>query len=314
MKVVYRQYEPDQGLEELQAKIYTEASGLPTSADAIKARYKGEQRDPKTVRYALTEDGKPLAYIQASNYNFRPGMILLSYPWALPECPPAVQEELYDDLLTYIQQEKRPQELLAEVVLDSKGAKERTQFFRRKGFIEKERLYDYYAEFDASEVKGWEMTEELASFTSRLATIDDIDHLIDIYKVDPLARDIFRSKEDALEYFKRILQNGHTVLIFQENKAVSVGALLKMEPDGYYLKGDEERVLVRSSLTDPDYPQAWKRLLIELAKESSAVGWSSTPLRVSFFFYASSIAAVSLAELKSELECFAVLFTYQSES
>ncbi|MFW9916036.1 MAG: hypothetical protein ACFFGZ_10555 [Candidatus Thorarchaeota archaeon] len=314
MKAVYRQYEPDQGLEELQAKIYTEASGLPTSADAIKARYKGEKRDPKTVRYALTEDGNPLAYIQASNYNFRPGMILLSYPWALPECPPAIQEKLYDDLLNYVQQEKRPQEILAEVVLDSKGAKERTQFFRKKGFVEKERLYDYYVEFDVSEVKSWEMAKELASFSSRLATIDDLDHLIDIYKVDPLARDIFRSKEDALEYFKRILQNGHTILIFQENKAVSVGALLKMEPDGYYLKGDEERVLVRSSLTDPDYPQAWKRLLIELAKESSAAGWSSIPLRVSFFFYASSIAAVSLAELKSELECFAVLFTYQSES
>ena len=35
MKIVYQHYEPDQGLDELQAKIYNEASGLPARADIL---------------------------------------------------------------------------------------------------------------------------------------------------------------------------------------------------------------------------------------------------------------------------------------
>lgn len=65
MKAVSRYYEPNQGLEELQAKIYPENSGHPATAVQIRERFKVEKRDLKTVHYALTDDGKPLAYVQS---------------------------------------------------------------------------------------------------------------------------------------------------------------------------------------------------------------------------------------------------------
>ena len=81
MKVVYKNYEPDQGLDELQAKIFTEASGLPATADEIRAR--NTQRDSKMTLYALTEDGNPLGYVTCRDSTSEEGRTYISFPWKL---------------------------------------------------------------------------------------------------------------------------------------------------------------------------------------------------------------------------------------
>ncbi|MFQ5980522.1 MAG: hypothetical protein ACE5OZ_20480 [Candidatus Heimdallarchaeota archaeon] len=53
MEVQYRHYEPNQGLEDQQAKIYTECAnpGSAVTGKEIRQRYEAEKIDPKTVRY-----------------------------------------------------------------------------------------------------------------------------------------------------------------------------------------------------------------------------------------------------------------------
>ena len=63
MKVKYTVWEPDKGLEDIQAKIFSYASGIPERAEVIRQR--NLQRAPEMTRYALTEDGEPLAYVTA---------------------------------------------------------------------------------------------------------------------------------------------------------------------------------------------------------------------------------------------------------
>ena len=63
MDVKYTIWEPDKGLEEIQAEIFSHASGIPERAELIRRR--NMQRAPEMTRYALTEDGKPLAYVTA---------------------------------------------------------------------------------------------------------------------------------------------------------------------------------------------------------------------------------------------------------
>jgi len=58
MIVKYKKWESGKGLEEIQANIYTEISGLPAQAERIGPR--NDERGEDATRYALTEDGKPL--------------------------------------------------------------------------------------------------------------------------------------------------------------------------------------------------------------------------------------------------------------
>ena len=317
MKVVYRYYQPSQGLEEIQAKIYTTVSGLPATAEEIRAQ--NMKKDPKTTRYALTADGVPLAYVSSRDSRSHVGRRYISYPWALPDCPVAVQERIFDDLLAYIKQRINPLEIATGVILESRTAEEQTEFFHRKGFVEKERVYRYCFDFDVNKVSRWEMPDDIRSYSNRLATIQDLDRLIEICRADPYMRSTFPTRESCRSYLKdKVLRDGHTVLVFQGEQAVAAGAILRLQPDGFFLSGDEQRTLMRFSAIHPGYPQAWKRLVIELAKECLAAGWTDIPLRVHFWFFTHapliSTVACNLAQMRPEIETFEIILTYQDES
>ena len=81
MEIVYRFYEPNQGLEEVQAHLYNQATGEKATAEQIRTRYETEKTNPRFVRYAFAEDGKPLAYIQAKKEKNK---FAIGYPWAVP--------------------------------------------------------------------------------------------------------------------------------------------------------------------------------------------------------------------------------------
>ncbi len=312
MKVVYQYYKPDQGLEDLQAKIYSEATGLSASGEDIRARYEDQKKDPKTTLYALMDNGAPLAYVQATDSTSHIGRTHISYPWALPACPVEVQEKIFDEVLTYLLQRGQTLEITAPLVLDVEGIEERIKFFTNKGFSEKERLYYYSYDFDIKEICKWKITKELHSFSCRAAAQEDLEKLIELCRADPNWQ--FLTQKVATNYFtNKVLKDGNTALVFHNNQVVATGAILRVQPGASVLIGEEERILLRFSAVRPRYHDAWKRLLIELAKECVNLGWADIPLRVNFRFYASSTIAVNLAKLLSYFNDFEVLLAYKSK-
>ncbi|MFX0014733.1 MAG: hypothetical protein ACFFB2_00965 [Promethearchaeota archaeon] len=310
MKVIYRYYKPDQGLEDLQAKIYSEVTGRPVSGEDIRSRYKDQKKDPKTTIYALTEDGAPLAYVQATDSTSHIGRTHISYPWALSACPAGVQEKIFDELFAYLLQREKILEITAPLVLNVEGIDERIEFFTKKGFSEKERLYYYFYDFEIDKICNWNITEELQSYTCRAATQEDLEKLIELCKADPNWQ--FLTREVATNYFaSKVLKDGNTVLVFYNDQVVATGAILRVQPGTSVLVGKEKRILLRFSAVRPKYRDAWNRMLIELANECVKLGWTDVPLRVNFHFYASSSIAVNLAKLLPDLNDFEVLLAYK---
>ena len=141
MGINYRTYEPNQGLEEFQAKLYNQANNRNVTAKEIQERYEREKIDPKTVRYAFTKDEKPLAYVQARDYP-AVGETHIGYPWTMPDCPPEVKNKLYDDLLAYVKTRKTDLKLKMNVQAD------RVDFAKQRGFKEEQKFIRYKIKFD----------------------------------------------------------------------------------------------------------------------------------------------------------------------
>ena len=313
MKVIYRHYEPDQNLEEIRAKIYTTASGLPASADLI--RLQAQNSDPKLMQFAFTDKDEPLAYISASGSDSLPWTIGMGYPWALPGCPSNVQEKIFKDLVNYIKENKKIQEIITGVTLTSKIADEHIRFFTKKGFTEKERVFLYALDYDVTEVSGWKLTKELRAFRSQVATSKDIDRLIEVCLSDPNTRNAFPTPEAWESYFKdRVLKDGHAVMVLNGDQVVAASAPLRFKPDGIFLRGKEERTIMRFRAVRPGYRAAWKRLLIELAKETVAAGWTDLPLREQIFFSTNEFTAPILAEQHPDIEETQIILSYQPQS
>ncbi|MFW9904877.1 MAG: hypothetical protein ACFFFH_11135 [Candidatus Thorarchaeota archaeon] len=311
MNLIYRHYEPNQGLEEQQAKVYSAVSGLPADAEEIKKRFKGEKRDPLSARYVLTEDNKLLAYVQTSKWAARPGTYIVSYPWALPECPVKAQEKIFDEVVKWLQDIIHPQVIAGEVVFETPTTNERITFFQKKRFIETEHLYVYSIDFNLMDVSSWKMTDELASYTCRSGTIEDLDQIIDVFHADNYMSDVFPSVEEASYYIENIfLKDDHNKLILKNDKLVSVGLPYRRKLMRGKSKGLE--VIGLTSATRLEHPQAWRRLLIEIAKDGLKSNWKSLPLRITTLFFGYSMNAIHLAQFQDAIEDFAVLFTLPS--
>ncbi|MFX1515935.1 MAG: hypothetical protein ACFFC6_06470 [Promethearchaeota archaeon] len=311
MNLIYRHYEPDQGLEEQQAKVYETVSGLPADAEEIKRRFKGERRDPQSARYVLTQDGNLLAYVQTSQWAARPGTYIVSYPWALPRCPVEAQEKIFDELITWLQDNIRPQVIGGEVVYETPTTDERIAFFQKKGFIEKEHLYVYNIDFNLLDVSNWKITDEIVSYTCRSGTSEDLNQLIEVCHADNYMRDVFPSVEEATYYIQNFfLKDTHNRVILKDNKIVAAGLPSRRELTRGKSKGLE--VIGLTSATHPEHRQAWRRLLIEVAQQCLKSNWKNLPLRISTLFFGYSMNAIHLAQLQEAIEDIAVLFTLPS--
>ncbi|MHA2295950.1 MAG: hypothetical protein ACXAEU_03565 [Candidatus Hodarchaeales archaeon] len=262
MKIVYKYYEPDQGLEELQAELYTKASGNPATADQIRERYKQEKIDPKTVWYALTEDGKLLAYVQARDY-LEVKETHIGYPWALPDCPEGVQDKLFDELLDYIKQREETMTIRANAPADRENI---INFFKKRGLVEKSKGYRY--EVNLKEVSKTDYTEQ--EFTTRVATSDDLDLLVDLIKADGRFVSQFGSDDDIANYFKtKVFKDGHTVMVFKDETLVMATAPLVLKLP----REKKESLIMRFHAYRPGNEKAYKPMLISLAKECVDTGY-----------------------------------------
>ncbi len=269
MEVEYRTYKPGLKLEEEQARIYTEASGVKATAEEILQRYKADKIDRNLVRFAFNKEGKTLAYCQARLE--KKGSIAIGYPWAIPECPPEVQEKLFDNIFDYIIEKKNPKEIHYWIRHDWEHV---INFFLRKGFT-REREGSVF-EFDVLEVSKF--VEENSQFTSRVATLDDLDLLVEIARADKVLK-TFMTKEAMTDYFtNKVLADGHAVLVFKDEKIVCASAPLR-ENTG---QEENDHMFLRFVATRKGYETAWRKLIVGIAKECVSAGseWTSIPLRV----------------------------------
>jgi len=310
MNVVYKKWNPDDGLEEVQAKIYTEVSGLPARAEEIKPR--NNTRGVDSTRYALTKEGEPLAYVTSWLSDDEPGRGGIGYPWSMKDCPDEAKLQIFDELFTHLKKEKKLTEIRTGIVMNSKIAKDQVKFFKERGFEEVERAYRYTKDMDVEKLASKKLEGKYAKLKSQFATKDDVDALIEVSLSDPQLKRAFPDEEGFRNYFEnRVLEQGNAVLILDEDKVVAASAILKMEPDGIFLFGEEERVLMRFTAIRPGYRYAWKRLVVEIAKDAKNAGMKDIPLRVGFGFTTDGAVASGVAGIDSDLEEFEIFMAYK---
>ncbi|MFX1607230.1 MAG: hypothetical protein ACFFDD_15195 [Promethearchaeota archaeon] len=312
MNIVYKKWNPDEKLEEAQAKIYTGVSGLPARPEEIKPR--NIQRGEDSTRYVLTKEGEPLAYVTSWISDENPAEGGIGYPWSFPECPPEAKEKIFNELFTHLKEDKNLKDIRTGIVLSSKIAKDQIKFFEEKGFKEVERAYRYSKDLDIEKMASKKVEGKAAKLTSRPATREDIDLLIDVALSDPQLNRAFPNEDGFRAYFEnRVLKDGHAVLVLDGDKVVAASAPLKMNPNGVFLLGDEERTLMRFIAIRPGYSYAWKRLVVEIAKEVKKAGWTKTPLRLSFGFSTEGAIASGIAGMSPEMEEFELFMKYEVE-
>jgi hypothetical protein len=308
MKVVYKNWEQNQGLEEIQAKIYTEVSGLPTRATAEEITERNNNRGPDMTRYALTESGEPLAYITSNIDDDEPWEALIGYPWAMSECPQEVQEKLFNEQMSYLKGKAGIQKLITAIILSSKISDKQFQFFIDKDFSVDEVVYLYNKDLEIEEVSKWELDENAKQLTSRLATKDDLELLFEIHKADAeLSRELTEEEEMKNYYQSRVLEDGHAILLFDGDKVVAASAPLRFTGRGVYISEDEEVIIMRFTAIRPEYPFAWKRLAVEIAKECVKIGWTDLPFRIRTAYTSQSTVARGIADYTSEITAFELI-------
>jgi hypothetical protein len=262
MSIIYRYWEPNQGLEEIQAKIYKDNNPdeMPESVTAqlILARYEREKIDPKTVRYALTEGGKPLAYIQARDYD-QIKETHLGYPWALKGCPKEVQKKLFDEMLEYIEQREEAEEYAIRMIAPM-NREEIVKFFKKKGLIVKSKGFRF--KFDVNRISEMECTDSRYSY--RLATTEDINLLVELIKADGRYIAEFESDVEIVRYFKDLVfKVGHVILVFKDDQLVMASAplIFKSLVDG------KENLILRFFAFLPSHEKAFNPLIIGISKD-----------------------------------------------
>ncbi len=312
MNVVYKKWNPDEKLEEAQAKIYTGVSGLPARPEEIKPR--NIQRGEDSTRYVLTKEGEPLAYVTSWVNDENPLEGGIGYPWSFPECPSEAKEKIFDELFTHLKEDKKIKDIRTGIVLTSKIAKEQIKFFEERGFKEHERVYRYTKDLDAGKMASKKLEGAAAKLTSRPATKDDVDLLIEVALSDQQLKGAFPDEEGFRNYFEnRVLKDGHAVLVLDGDKVVAASAALRMEPNGTFLLGEEERIMMRFTAIRPGYNYAWKRLVVEIAKEVKSAGWKDIPIRVGFGFSTEGAVASGMAEISPEIDEFELFMRYKVE-
>ncbi|MHA2021397.1 MAG: hypothetical protein ACW96N_06760 [Candidatus Thorarchaeota archaeon] len=312
MKVVYKKWNAEDGLEDIQAQIYTEASGLPAQGWQIRDR--NIQRGEDATRYALTEDGKPLAYVTSNVSDDEPGRANIGYPWTMPDCPPEVQKKLFKEQFEYLKSKEDIDRITTGIVLRSKIKKDQYKFFKELGFSHHETYYQYSVDFDVKETAKMKVEGKAAELKAKTATEGDIDLLVDLCLADERLREAFTDREGFVSYFKdRVFPNRAPIILFDGDEAVGATAALRTSPENVNIPADGERLILRFRALKPGYDYAWERLLVELAKDCKEAGWTDVPIISSFGFSAEGAEAEAIVRMKPGFTAFEKFLIYRKE-
>jgi hypothetical protein len=259
-KYDYKNWEPGKGLEASQATVFNEGNQFkfqPASEDQIKQTYEKENVDPKTIRYAFLED-KMISYVQA-RIRDKTKEIHLSFPWAISGTPVEVQDTLFDDMLSYVQEHQKYSTYKIRVNAMAKP-EENLTFLKKRGFAEK----NVWKVLFLSHSSVAKVTYD-EKFTSRVGTEEDIPLLVNLIKEDGRYSAQFSEDEQIIKYFKEsVLVTGHLILVFVKDDLVGATAPLIVKPS----ENEEERVILRfSAFKDAKTQDAFVPLVIEVSKE-----------------------------------------------
>jgi len=312
MEVKYKIWEPDQGLEDVQAKIFSEASGIPERAEVIRER--NLQKAPEMTRYALTKDGAPLAYVTARDSSSEKGRTYIGYPWTMPDCPSETQLKIFDEMISYLDKREETEEVGTTIIQRSKLRDKQIEFFEKRGFVEDDHVFRYILALSVVETSNLKVSKRAAALKSKVATESDMDHLVEIFLAEEGLRSQISDEEGIQSYFKdRVLKDGHAVLLFDGEKVVAGTAPLRLQPNHVRIVGDEERIIMRFTAVRPGYYYAWPRLLVELAKECKKAEWTNIPIQVESGFVAGGPAIIGLAEIRPEIDDFEIIMVRKKE-
>ncbi len=265
--IEYTFYESGKGFERVQADLFNSNTRSNVSAEDIEQKIIRNKKDPRLLRYAFTEENKPLAYIQASQVSST--IYYLGYPWCTTDCPPSVQEKLFSDMLTYLKS-KKPKEIQYWIRFDWPQVKD---FFLERDFKLKVKGLEY--SFDIEKLSNQHI-DQLSKYKSRLAAEDDINSLIDLGRSDKELHEAGLTEEFFQDYFKnKVLKDGHCIIISHDSQDVCASAPLLDQPSS-----DSPNLLLRFTATRPGYEEAWPLLLTEIAKECKKAGWTRHALHL----------------------------------
>ncbi|MHA2103039.1 MAG: hypothetical protein ACW981_06390 [Candidatus Hodarchaeales archaeon] len=258
IKVDYRYYEPNKGLEEIQAQIFNDAikkyDGNPTTVENIRNRYESEDFDPKTVRYAFDEHGKPLGYVSA-NPVFN--LVYLGYPWAVKDCPHEVQDKLFTDMRQYAKEKFPDKQIVVNV--NSKYT-EVLDFVKARDMKQQRRIARYQFKVD-------ELAKvNVPTYKKRFAEAKDLPLLLELMKKEPGYENFFPTDAER-NFFKERIEEGETLMIYDEDELVSC-----VGPGNPPTRDDN--ILLRFSITNVQKMDGWKAALVEFAKHYVEKGHS----------------------------------------
>ena len=249
----YEYYSPNKGYEEIQAHIYNTNTKGRVIAKDLEKKIKKEKKDPKLLLYAFSAEGKPLAYIQASQVSS--SVYYLGYPWCLPECPSSVQEKLFSDMLEYL----KTKDLVEIQYWINAVHKKVITFFESKGFKQQIRGVTY--KYDLQELS--EQTLEPSEYTTHLATMEDIDLLVEVGTADKELKQAGLTGKWLRNYFKtKVIPDGHCIMVKKGDKIVCASAPLR-EPS----VTEAKNLILRFTATKPGYEDAWPYLIVAIANE-----------------------------------------------
>lgn len=217
---VFKKYAPDQGFEDFQALIYNAAikvyDGSTVTGEAIKTRLQNHkpEQDRNGITFAFLDD-QPVAYIQYREYNT--GKVYIGFPWSVPGTPDVVSDKLFNDLFFYIKDKYPDKKQLFLGFINTKytGALERIKSF---GFSQNDWTAIYEIPFNL-------FPSFDPSYQFKLATVDDLDSLLDVSLSDDSVNGMGR--EGLENFFKNNLFNPeqNTLVIILQKDGVNIGVI-----------------------------------------------------------------------------------------
>ncbi|PWI47817.1 hypothetical protein CEE45_09910 [Candidatus Heimdallarchaeota archaeon B3_Heim] len=270
MEVEYRKFQPNEGLEEIQAEIYVNAQKripdrdypVPTVEEVvqqIKTRNETDAPDVNAIRYALTKDSKPLAYVQSHITN-RYNATEVSFPHAMENCPTEVQDKLFQDVVDYVvdrDKDKGPDhQIIAGGIYRSK-MKQEIAFLKSHNFVVNRKYLTYRYNTGSLELEGEE------KFTVRkgdLTDETDLAALMEVGRLDETALEAFPKEEQLKRYYENIQRNPlKIILVFEGDLIVAAGAIRAEE---------NQDPSVQLTFYRPGKESAWKLLMTKISKEA----------------------------------------------
>lgn len=253
------QYEPGKNFEELQAKVYNEANQTlfgKATVDQIKNVTSKDDFDPATVRY-LFEDEEIKGYVQAKiHHNTKEAHI--SFPWVLNGVSEQHQRLLYEDLLSYLQHHDTYGKYKIRMNMFA-NPESNLNFIKKYGFKRTDTWNQLH--FDKKVLAD---TPYDKKYSHKVATNEDIDLLVQLIKTDGRFKTTFSDDGKIKEYFNKVLETGHLLIIFESNEIVGAGAPLVVDANQRL----EKRIVIRfEAYKDPKSRIVHIPLVVEIAKE-----------------------------------------------